>query len=99
MNPHDAGLPPLGGPLLFHDLAELRRLRADGRLVGLRPLEALVAIRRARRYGAGSPRLRAETPAPSPGTCPDCRGMAWSSDATGGRRCGNCGHVEERRSS
>lgn len=46
-------LPLLGGPLLAHDISELRRLRASGLLSDLRPLEALVALRRARRYGDG----------------------------------------------
>lgn len=46
-------LPLLGSGLLFHDLGELRRLRASGLLLDLRPLEALVGLRRARRYRTG----------------------------------------------
>lgn len=91
---------------LSADLVLLERLRAGGLLVGLRRLEALVAIRRARRYGEGDAALLtalATSPSfavvPDGATCPDCRGLAWRYGRDGGRVCGNCGFVPERKSS
>jgi len=94
----------LAGPL-GTDLALLRSLRAEGHLVGLALLEALVQVRRAREHGDGSPRLveavqrlvagpsLPETQ-PTATACPDCHGESWRPLPTGGRACGNCGLVE-----
>lgn len=101
--------PLLGDGLLFHDLELLRRLRAAGHLRGLRPLEALVAIRRARGYGEGPPAMRRElewierereaekTSGPIPSTfsaCPSCKGgPAWMGRSSGFFECNNCGFL------
>lgn len=105
-----SALPNPGPGLLWHDLELLGRLRNAGLFVGLRPLPALVAIRRARRYGEGDSRLvaalKAIAEASIPGTdgrrrdggtCPDCRGQAWRCGRDGSRVCGNCGYVPERK--
>jgi hypothetical protein len=93
--------PALGEGLLFHDLALLTRLRAEGLLVGLPPLEALVKLRRARGHGQGS-RLLADAIArleleatPTADVCSDCHGSAWRTSPAGRRICGNCGLVVE----
>lgn len=51
MRPADFGLRPDG--YLTCDLAILRAVTRGGLLRGVRPLEALVAVRRARTYGDG----------------------------------------------
>ena len=49
--------PALSESLLERDVELLHRLRADGLLLGIGALDALVAIRRARSYGEGGSRL------------------------------------------
>jgi len=96
---------------VYADLVLLSRLRNAGLLLRAGRLEALVAIRRARRYGEGDAALLAALAAisgaaspsvavvPDGATCPDCRGLAWRYGRDGGRVCGNCGFVPERKSS
>lgn len=49
--------PEPGAPRITADVALLRRLRAEGFLLGFRALEALVDLRRARDFGRGPARL------------------------------------------
>lgn len=96
--------PLLGDGLLAFDIAILRKLQAAGHLRGLRPLDSLVRLRRARSYGEGPrplvltlARLEREAldepPAASTaGPCSDCKGLAWRLLPEGGAECTNCGN-------